>query len=207
MRELYPYYMVAWASACVIGLVIFIKHRESFAIAQPAYRRFLFQPWKLITFLISGTGMVVVAPYTGDMTWDYLDSSVMSVLCFFTAPWSVGVLYKAARRELPLKQAYVAICVWLFTASWFYDAWLLVRDGEFPFTMWWPNLLASSGLYVMGGLFWNLDWKPRRGTVFAFMEEDWPSPSSGPVFQKTLWLGLVFMAVVGGMVLWFLINP
>lgn len=207
MSQVYPYYIVAWVSACVIALAIFLRHRQSFALTCGDYWRFLCMPWKVITFFIAGIGMTVVAPYTGDITWDYVDASVMSILCFLTAPWAVGVLYKAARRELPLRQAYVAACIWLFTASWFYDTWLLIRDGEYPVTMWWPNLMASSGLYAMGGLFWNLHWSPQRGTIFAFMESDWPSATAEPVFRRVVWLGAVFMVVVGGMVLWFLVNP
>jgi hypothetical protein len=199
--------MAAWASACLVALVIFVRCRKNFAIARPEYWRFLFKPWKTATFLVSATGMIVIAPYTGDPTWDYVDASIMSILCFFTAPWSLGVLYKAIRKEAPLEQAYVAMCVWLFTASWSYDTWLLIRDGEFPVTMWRQNLMASSGLYAMGGLFWNLDWKPDRGTIFAFMEENWPHPSSGPVFHRILWPGFVFMLVVGLLALLFLLNP
>ncbi len=102
--------------------------------------------------------------------------------------------------------AYLALCVWLFSASWVYDTWLLIRDGRFPVTMWWPNLMASSSLYVMAGLFWNLDWRPARGTVFSFMEPDWPTSHGGPVFIRILWIGGVFMAVVGIMVLLFLLR-
>jgi hypothetical protein len=198
--------MALWITCCLVAVIVLIRNRSTMLLFSPEYRRFLLQPWKVTTFVISASGMVVVAPYTGDPTWDYVDASVMSVLCYLTAPWAIGTLYRVIRgRERPMN-AYLALCVWLFSASWVYDTWLLIRDGRFPVTMWWPNLMASSSLYVMAGLFWNLDWRPARGTVFSFMEPDWPTSHGGPVFIRSLWIGGVFMAVVGIMVLLFLLR-
>jgi len=63
----------------------------------------------------------------------------------------------------------------MFSASWFYDTYILIRDGEYT-PLWLPNIFASSSLYALAGLLWNLDWKPNRGTIFAFMEADTISP-------------------------------
>jgi hypothetical protein len=127
----------------------------------------------------------------------------MSVLTFLTAPWAVGVLVKTLRRQLPAHQALVAACVWFFSTSWSYDGYLLVRDGTYPVT-WLVNLLASSVLYVSGGLFWSLDWRSDRGVLFAFVEADWPQAPSGPVFNRILWPALTFMVLVALMLLPFL---
>jgi hypothetical protein len=56
----------------------------------------------------------------------------------------------------------VALCLWLFSASWSYDLYLLLRDGSYPVT-WLANLFASSLLYLSAGLFWNLHWTARTG--------------------------------------------
>jgi len=174
-----------------------------YALSRSEYWRFLFVPWKLTTFAMAAAGLILMAPYTGDPTWDYTDAAFMSVLTFLTAQWAVGVIYKTARRELPIHHSLVAACVWLFSASWSYDGYLLARDGVYPVT-WLPNLLASSVLYLAAGLFWNLDWRPERGALFAFADADWPQASSNRIFGRILWPALVFMALVGCMLLPFL---
>ncbi len=205
MREFYPVYICLWSTACVVAIVLYVKDRKTYAISQPEYRRFIFKPWKIITFLIAATGLTLVAPYTGDPTWDYCDSIVMSVLTFFTAPWAVGVAYRTCRGVLPKRQAYVAACVWLFSVSWFYDTYILLRDGEYT-PLWLPNLFASSALYAFAGLLWNLDWRPHRGTIFAFMEDGRPNPVQGRTFHRIVVPALVFMILVFLMVLFFLVD-
>lgn len=146
--------------------------------------------------------MTVIAPYTGDPTWDYFDALFMSLLTYFTAPWAIGVIYKAAKKELPIKQAYVALCVWMFSASWSYDLYLLIRDGFYP-TTWFYNIPASSVLYISAGLFWNLDWIKGKGVIFSFMDSDWPVPSLHTVFPKIVLFALPFMVLVTFLILYF----
>ena len=195
-------YVTFWATACLIAAVVYIRDRQSYALSHSDYWYFLFKPWKVITFLIAATGLTVIAPYTGDPTWDYFDALFMSLLTFFTAPWATGVLYKVAKRELALKQAFVAGCIWMFSASWSYDLYLLIRDGCYPVT-WFPNIFASSALYMSAGLFWNLDWRKERGVIFSFMEADWPVMSSFSVLPKILWFALPLMILVTLFILLF----
>jgi len=61
--------------------------------------------------------MIIIAPYTGDPTWDCFDVFFMGTLTYSTSPWAIGALYNAGKRKLKLLQAYVAICVWMFSAS------------------------------------------------------------------------------------------
>ena len=196
-------YIASWSLACLIAIGIFLRDHSTYALSHAAYWRFLFQPWKVITFLVATAGITVIAPYTEDPTWDYFDAIFMSVLAFTTAPWVMGVMYKAIRRELPVVQVYVAFCVWMFSASWSYDLYLLIRDGSYPIT-WLANIFASSLLYISAGLFWNLDWKPGRGVIFAFMDEGWPEPPSVSVFGKVFGYALILMIIVSAMILPFI---
>jgi hypothetical protein len=128
----------------------------------------------------------------------------MSVLTFVTAPWSVGVLYLAARGRTSSWKAFVAACLWLFSASWSYDLYLVLRDGFYPLT-WWPNLVLSSCLYVSAGLLWSLEWRAGRGVVFGFMETGWPDIVPSNAFAKVFWVAILFMALGAGMTLSFLL--
>ncbi len=134
LNTFFTIYIIFWASACVIALIIFLMNRRSFVISPRDYCRFLLQPWKIITFLIAASTMIVIAPYTGDYTWDYFDAGFMSVFTFIFAPWTAGVLYKAFRRQVKVSQVYIAACAWMFSASWSYDLYMLLKIGHYPAT-------------------------------------------------------------------------
>jgi hypothetical protein len=202
MNTFFVAYLFCWAFACLIASVLYIRDKSAYALSHANYWRFIFIRWKIITFLIASTGMTVIAPYTGDPTWDYVDAAFMSVLTFLTAPWSVGTLYKMVKKELSLKQGFVAACLWMFVASWSYDLYILIRDGEYPMT-WFANIFASSALYFMAGLLWNLEYRPKRGVIFSFMEADWPTPIPDSGFSKVFWFAMPIMVMVAAVILVF----
>jgi hypothetical protein len=152
---------------------------------------------------VAALGITVIAPYTGDQTWDYYDAMMMSVLTFATAPWAVGTLYRTLRGEARPANAYVALCAMLFSASWCYDIYLVFRDGSYPMT-WWANMAASSILYLLAGMLWNLEWRPGRGATFGFMEQGWPDPAHAAGFSKLVWMAIPIMALAAGLILPFL---
>ena len=88
-------YVGAWAVACAVAIVLAVvavvaARRGRLAIARAAYWRGLARPWKLVTFAVACAGMVLVAPRTGDPTWDAVDGGFMSVLAFTTGPWALA---------------------------------------------------------------------------------------------------------------------
>ena len=143
-------------------------------------------------FLIATSAFIVLAPYTGDPTWDYYDAAFMSILTFITAPWAIGTLFRLVKKQEKIFAAYIAVCCWMFSASWSYDIYLVLRDGEYPNT-WLPNIFASSVLYISAGLFWNLEYRKGRGVIFGFMENDWPNTDGSKSFNKVLLYALPFM--------------
>lgn len=170
-------YIACYSALTLAALGVLFARPQRFLITSTPYWRYLAAPWKLTFFVIALTGIVLIAPYTGDPTWDAIDASFMAILAFTTAPWAVGVLYQVliARRR-PWRAALVPLILWLFSASWSYDLYLLWRDGRYPVT-WSSNLMASSFLYLGAGLFWNLEKHPRRGIIFGFLEPEWPEPA------------------------------
>ena len=197
-------YLGVWLVACISTFGLMVANRHTLTLFGAGYRAFLLQPWKVVTFAISATGMVVIAPWTGDPTWDYVDAGFMALLTFLTAPWSVGTLYLGLRRRAGPVALYVAACLWLFSASWSYDGYILLRDGYYPPT-WLPNLFASSVLYCAAGLLWNLEWHRERGVVFGFMRSGWPEPAGEGGFSRVLIYALPFMLIAAAMIGAFLI--
>lgn len=194
--------MFFWSTACVAAFYILVRDWKSYALSRREYWRFLTAPWRLATFVIAATGMILLAPHSGDPTWDYFDACFMSVFTYATAPWSIGTIFHVARGKMKPSQGFVAICVWMFSASWSYDLYLLLRDGDYPIT-WFSNIFASSVLYASAGLFWNLDWFEGRGVTFAFMEKDWPYTPSNKAVSKIVPYMLPFMVLVTFLILYF----
>ena len=197
-------YVAAWSVACIAAIALYLRRPSAFAISRRAYWQFLGEPWKLAAFAAGAALITLVAPYTGDPTWDHVDGFFMSVLCFTTAPWVVGTLFLAAQRKATPGEVYVSVCAWLFSASWSYDAYLLWRDGEYPIT-WFANLFASSVIYLSAGLFWNLEYVAGRGVIFSFMREGWPSrPQAAPVWRFAIY-ALIFALTAIAAVLMFVL--
>jgi hypothetical protein len=174
MESFFKVYIAAWSAACLLALLLCLRRGAAFAISRRAYWHFLAEPWKLAAFVAGAALITLVAPYTGDPTWDRVDGFFMSVFCYTTAPWLVATLYFAARGRARRDEVYVAVVAWLFSASWSYDIYLVWRDGDYPLT-WSANLFASSVIYLAAGLFWNLEHRPGRGVIFSFMADGWPS--------------------------------
>jgi hypothetical protein len=185
MDTAFRVYVGLWAAFCAGAALVAVTGPRP-VLATRAYARFLLRPWKIATFAVAFAGIVVVAPFTGDPYWDHVDAAFMALLAFTTAPWSMGVLFQATRGRRRVREALPAVATWLFSASWSYDLWLLVRDGAYPVT-WAHNLVASSCLYAFAGLFWSLDWRPGRGVVFAFMDADWPRGEPARFGRLLVW--------------------
>jgi hypothetical protein len=128
----------------------------------------------------------------------------MSVFTYVTAPSVIGTLYLAIRKRVSLGNVYLAICLWMFSTSWSYDLYIVLRDGNYPVT-WTANIFASAVLYVSAGMMWNLDWRINRGLTFSFLEEGWPNNSAESQFAKVAWVALPFILLVAVSALYFVI--
>lgn len=189
-------YMVCWGAACFVAIAMMFFRAKDIDLFSEHYKNYLLAPWKIVTFGISAAGLILIAPYTGDVTWDYYDAAMMAVLTFITAPWSVGTLFKVLVKQRALWQGYVAICLWLFSASWCYDLYLWIRDGYYPVT-WFANIFASSILYISAGLLWNLAYVPGRGVIFGFMDKSWPDMNVQTSLKNVFIFALPFMLIAG----------
>jgi hypothetical protein len=175
VRTLTLGYVCVWALAALLAASLIVRNPRAFAFTGRAYVRFLLEPWKLTTFVLGAGFFILAAPYTGDPYWDHIDGTMMSLFTYLSAPWAVGAIYRARRGVARFGQVYVAAVAWLFSASWCYDGYLLLRDDEYPRT-WLTNLFASSVLYLCAGLFWNVTYRPAVGVTFAFLHEQWLTP-------------------------------
>jgi hypothetical protein len=138
--------------------------------------------------------------FTNDETWDVVTGSGMAILTFLTAPWVVGLIYQVLRGRRPLRYLIVALALLLFSSSWFYDGYLLWRDGVYT-RRWAGNLMLSPFIYVAAGLLWNLEAKEsqdfREGWNFrfSFVREDWPSRPVDTRFGPLILASIPFILI------------
>lgn len=193
-------YFVLWGSAFIVTLFFVYRNRAACSLVQGAYWKFLFEPWKLFTFAVATLCVTLAAPYSGDPTWDFTDSIVISILTYFFAPWSVAVLYRNLKSRKFTAELWIALCLF-FIPCWTYDLYILLRDNIYPPT-WYNNLYISGGMILIAGLFWNLCYCDSHGLTFAFKLKAWPSVGQTP-FRKVLWpcffLSIPIIASIG----WF----
>lgn len=196
-------YIAVWMSLCVTGVVVGWRNRADCTLFRPIYLRTLLVPWKLVLFTIALGFFILVVPYAGDPTWDEVDATFMSVFTYVSAPWSIGTIYRFFRHRERKEMAFVALCVWLFSASFSYDLYIFLRYGHYP-ASWWSNIVASSVLYISAGLLWSLEVRPSRGVIFSFLVDPWPDPENKP---RNHWAitgyAFVFVALVAAMMLPF----
>jgi hypothetical protein len=153
-------YIAIWASFCLVAVGILVWDRKRLLPEWREYLRFLSVPWKLWLFVPALLFVTFAGRYTNDETWDWVTGSGMAILTFLTAPWVVGLMYQVLTRRRPWRYVIVAPALLLFSSSWFYDGYLLWRDGVYT-SRWAGNLMLSPLIYVAAGLLWNLEAKER----------------------------------------------
>ncbi|MCS4088520.1 hypothetical protein [Rhizobium sp. BK176] len=182
----YPFlvYLVIWiavSAAVFVGAAMDRRIRSE----MRAYLGFLCMPWKIAVLVPAALFVTFAGQFAFDDTWDVVTGGGMSLLTYMTAPWAVGMSYLVATGRRPLRHAFIALVACLFSASWFYDGWLLLRDGHYT-PMWLPNLLLSPFLYVAGGALWNLEADAEGKPIFGFFRKDWPAPPKPPQVGRRL---------------------
>jgi hypothetical protein len=198
-------YTTVWSAAGVLAIAMCIRRRSEFSLLSRSYWRFLLAPWKTVLFAIALMGMVWLGPRSGDPTWDATDATFMCLLTYLSAPWAVGTLARALRGRAGLWQSYLAAWLWMFSASWSYDLYLLVRDGSYTPT-WLANMGASSILYLLTGILWNLEWIPGHGTNLGFLRERWPEDAGTRTSPRVLLAALPLAVLVAALMLGFFLH-
>jgi hypothetical protein len=187
-------YILLWGSFCVIALVILARDRKRLIPEWREYLGFLSVPWKLCLFVPALVFVTFAGRYTNDETWDVVTGSGMAILTFLTAPWVVGVVYQVFVGRRPVRYLIVALALLLFCSSWFYDAYLLLREGVYT-RRWAGNLMLSPFIYVAAGLLWNLETGDEDGFRFSFVRRDWPKRPVDTRFGPLIFASLPFIVI------------
>jgi hypothetical protein len=182
-------YLAAWTATCVLALVLAVRDRAVRSDAMP-YARCLLVPWKLAVFAPAAIFVTFAGQFAHDDTWDRVTGAGMSILTYLTAPWVVGTLWLVAKGRRPRRHLAVAVPAALFSASWFYDGWLLYRDGSYP-NLWFWNLVVSSYLYAAAGFLWNLEVDAAGKLRLGFTRPNWPAPPFERQFHPALLLAIL----------------
>jgi hypothetical protein len=200
VSRFFAWYIASWASFCLIAISILVWDRKHLVAEWREYWRFLCVPWKLWLFVPALLFVSFAGRYTNDETWDVVTGSGMAILTFLTAPWVVGLVYQVLVGRRPVRYLVVAIALLLFSSSWFYDGYLLWRDGEYS-RRWLGNLMLSPLIYIAAGLLWNLEAKDsgdfREGPGFrlSFVRADWPKRPVDTRFGPLAMISIPFIVI------------
>jgi hypothetical protein len=193
-------YIASWATFCVAAVILFARDQKRLIPEWRRYLGFLLVPWKLGVFAIAFAFVTFAGRYTNDESWDWVTGSGMSMLTFLTAPWSVGIVYQVLVGRRPLPYLVIAIALLLFSSSWFYDAYLLLRDGVYT-RRWAGNLMLSPIIYLAAGVLWNLEAKEEQdfgdqgGVRLSFVRMDWPSRPINTRFEPLILASIPLIVV------------
>jgi hypothetical protein len=205
MPRLSPFhlrYVAGWVSFCLLALLLAIRDGKALIPEWRLYRTLLGVRWKLVVFLPAILFVTFAGRFTDDETWDFVSGGGMAVLTFLTAPWALGVIYKVMVGKRPVRWLLLAAAAWLFSSSWFYDGYLLLRDGVYT-PRWLGDLMLSPIIYLCAGLLANLEDGRGEGVrVFlAFRRADWPAAPAHADFSLLMFVICVPLIVVAAVIL------
>jgi len=173
MSRFHTLYLAAWL---LYGVVAAVVAARSVRVSLRGAARFLAAPWKIALFVPAIVFVTFAGRFTDDETWDVVSGGGMSILTVATSWWTIGTLVRARWRWSRPSEIVVAVFVALFSASWFYDGYLLLRDGAYTHR-WLGNLMISPVIYACAGLVANLEVRDGR-LGFAFARREWPLGAS-----------------------------
>ena len=193
-------YVASWSLVCLVAAVVAWR---TVRIPRDDAKAFLLAPWKVAVFVPAILFVTFAGHFTDDETWDVVSGAGMSILTVGTSWWSVGTAVRVVRRKAPVRELFVALAVMFFASSWFYDGYLLLRDGAYT-ARWLGNLMLSPTIYLCAGLLANFEIGEDRRLGFAFTREDWPRPLPGkPKVGLPLVLASVPLVAIAA---WFLVG-
>lgn len=189
-------YLVGWVAVCLLAVIVFVKDVQ---VDWAAHARALVVPWRLALFLPAIAFVTWAGRFTDDETWDAWCGGGMAVLTFFTSGYAIGVLARGLRGRSTFAELFVAVVLVLFSSSWFYDGYLLLRDGAYTHR-WLGNLRLSPIIYGCAGLVLNLEVRSGR-LGFAFSRPEWPATTFAPDVSWPLVLAVTPLVALAAFVL------
>lgn len=172
-------YFISWIILTLIWVFLLIKNRKNILLFKREYMSFVLIRWKVIIFVIATLLLCYVADLWLDPTWDIPETLVMSFLTYYTAPYSVWIIYRYVKwLNNNLYEFYIAIILLFFSSAWFYDVYtLFFLLWEYPI-MAFSNLALSPPFYILAWMLWNLNYNKNKWVYMAFSEESWVDKKS-----------------------------
>lgn len=167
-------YLISWIILVFIWLISIFINRKTLLLFKIEYVNFLLKKWKIVIFFIAFILLCIIADLWLDPTWDIPETIIMSILTYYTAPYSVWAIFRYIRWiNKNFSEFYISIILLFFSSAWFYDLYVyLYLLWEYPLTAF-SNLLLSPFFYLFAWMIWNLAYIEWKGVVFLFSETKW----------------------------------
>ncbi len=148
-------YLVCYSLLSLICGILIIRNRQRYNFLTRDYMQFIFTKPRIIIYIFGSLALILPVPQLNYHSWDYPIAVFQPILAYLTAPWAVTVFYKMIKGTARFSEAYVALCMMLFTGSWSVEIYLLFRDGYYM-PDWLPNIPVGIFCYVIMGIIWNI---------------------------------------------------
>lgn len=173
MTNTLPYhfklYILAYSLLMLISIFLIFKNRLKYNLFTKQYWLFIFTPSRVLIYIIGSLALIIPVPLLKLHSWDYPIAVFQPLFSYLTAPWAVGVFYRAIKGQNKIDEIFIAICMMLFAGSWSVELYLVFRDG-FYMPDWLVNIPIGIFCYILVGILWNIEYKNGKGSLF-FVDE------------------------------------
>jgi hypothetical protein len=150
-------YIVAYLILMLFAIILITKNRKRYGFLTKEYFQFIFARPRIIIYILGTLALVLPVKSLNYHSWDYPIAIFQPITAYLTAPWAVSIFNKMATGKAKLSEAYVALCMMLFTGSWSVEIYLLIRDGYYM-PDWLINIPIGICCYAFVGILWNIPW-------------------------------------------------
>jgi len=167
-------YIITWLILSLIWIILLIKERKNIILFRKDYVLYILKFWKLVIFLIALILLCLIANLWLDPSWDIPMTIIMSMLTYYTAPYSIWIIYRYIKfKNISFKEFYLSLILLFFSSAWIYDAYATIFLLWFYPEMAFSNLLLSPFFYIFAWMIWNLDYSKNDWLIFTYTKENW----------------------------------
>lgn len=173
-NQIITYYYISWIILTSIWLILLITKRKKILLFTRGYVNFILKKLKIIIFLTAFLLLTIIANLWLDPTWDNIETIIMSLLTYFTAPYSIWTIYRYIKwLNKNFYEFYISIILLFFSSAWFYDIYVyLFILWEYPLTAF-SNLFLSPFFYILAWMIWSLDYSKKDWVILIFSKTEW----------------------------------
>ena len=167
-------YITLCALQTLFWFIYLYSNHKKILLFSKEYLYFISIKWKLLLFFTALGLLCLISYISKDPTWDIPETLIMSLLTFYTSPFSIGTIYRNLFWiQSNYIELYLSVILLFFSSAWFYDGYVyFILLWNYPETAF-SNLFLSPFFYLLWGILWNLGYSKKDWVVLLFSRKEW----------------------------------